>query len=80
MNVREETAAEELDEAFDRGEEVPHRLDTGTLHEHNKVPKRADVDRPFWIVAALDREAMRLAITRQALIETWIADRPEGRG
>jgi hypothetical protein len=33
------------------------------------------VDFPAWVVEALDDEAERLGVTRQALIKIWITDR-----
>lgn len=39
------------------------------------APQRVNVDFPTWEVAALDREAERLGITRQSLIKVWIAER-----
>jgi hypothetical protein len=40
-------------------------------------PRRVNVDFPAWVVTALDREAARLGVTRQALIKMSIADRIE---
>jgi hypothetical protein len=37
--------------------------------------KRVNVDFPTWVVEALDREARRLGVTRQALVKLWIAER-----
>ena len=34
-----------------------------------------NVDFPAWVVEALDREARRIGIGRQAVIKTWIAER-----
>ncbi len=36
---------------------------------------RVNVDFPAWTVAALDKEAKRLGVTRQALIKFWIAEK-----
>ena len=41
----------------------------------NLAVKRVNVDFPGWVVAALDREAARLGVTRQALVKLWIAER-----
>jgi len=35
------------------------------------------VDFPKWIIAALDREADRIGVARQALIKMWIVERLE---
>jgi hypothetical protein len=37
--------------------------------------KQVHVDFPVWMVEALDAEAGRYGVTRQALIKLWIAER-----
>ena len=37
--------------------------------------RRVNIDFPNWVVEALDREAERLGVTRQALVKLWIAER-----
>lgn len=61
------TTAENLEDKFDRGESVVDYFETET--------KRVGVDFPPWAIRALDREAARRGITRQALIKGWIIDR-----
>ncbi|WP_374727561.1 type II toxin-antitoxin system BrnA family antitoxin [Haloactinomyces albus] len=39
--------------------------------------RRVNVDFPEWMIAALDREARRLGVTRQSVIKVWLADRLE---
>lgn len=36
--------------------------------------KRVNVDFPGWMVDALDMEARRLGVSRQALVKVWIAN------
>ncbi|HIE55346.1 MAG TPA: CopG family transcriptional regulator, partial [Chromatiaceae bacterium] len=36
--------------------------------------RRVNVDFPDWMIRALDQEAQRLGVTRQALIKLWIAN------
>ena len=43
----------------------------------NLALKRVNVDFPAWVIEALDREARRLGVTRQALVRLWIAERLE---
>lgn len=43
--------------------------------EENTQVKRVNVDFPVWMVDALDKQANRLAINRQAVIKTWIAEK-----
>jgi hypothetical protein len=61
--------SKELDKRFDQGKSILEYadLDSGIF--------RVNVDFPAWTVAALDREATRLGISRQALIKVWIAER-----
>jgi hypothetical protein len=40
--------------------------------------RQVHVDFPVWMVTALDAEAERLGVTRQALIKLWIAERLDG--
>lgn len=37
--------------------------------------RRVNVDFPYWMVQALDREAQRIGISRQAIVKTWLAQR-----
>jgi hypothetical protein len=59
----------ELDERFDRGDSILEYADLDT------AIFRVNVDFPAWTVTALDQEATRLGISRQALIKVWIAER-----
>ena len=61
------TTARNLEEKFERGESVLDYFETEN--------KRVGVDLPPWAIKALDREAARRGITRQALIKTWLVDR-----
>lgn len=67
--------SEELEERFDAGEDVSAAVDWSRARRPNLAPKRVNVDFPAWVVSALDREAKRLGVTRQALIKMWIAER-----
>jgi hypothetical protein len=71
--------ARELDEMFDRGEDITPYLDLTKIRRPNQEPRRVNVDFPVWMVNSLDQEARRLGITRQALIKVWIAERLERR-
>ena len=66
--------SETLDRRFDRG---------GSILEHADLDSttfRVNVDFPAWTVTALDQEATRLGISRQALIKVWIAERLDQTG
>ncbi len=66
---------EEFDKKFDRGESVIEHLDIEKTRRPNLETKRVNVDFPQWVIEALNREARRLGVTRQALIKVWIAER-----
>ena len=68
-------SVEEFDRRFDDGEDMAEYIDWTSAKRPNLEPKRINVDFPQWMVNALDREAKRLGITRQALIKTWVANR-----
>ena len=68
--------AAELDRKFDEGiEDVLDEFDPGSETRPNRPAKRVNVDFPEWVVRALDAEARRLGLTRQAIIKTWIVER-----
>lgn len=71
--------AEEFDQEFDRGVDVTSFLDLGSVRRPGLEQRRVNVDFPSWVVEALDREAKRLGVTRQAIIKVWIAERLERR-
>jgi hypothetical protein len=66
---------EDLDRKFDDGEEVLQYFDTATIKRPGLEINHVDVDFPQWMLEAIDREAQRLGIQRQAVIKTWIAER-----
>ncbi len=70
MNKR--LPAEELDQLFDSGEDMSEYIDRNSTRPLNKEIKRINVDMPVWMVNALDRQAERLNISRQAVIKNMI--------
>ena len=64
-----------LDERFDAGDDITADLEHSTAHRPNLTPRRVNVDLPSWMVAAIDREAKRLGVTRQSGIKMWLAER-----
>ncbi|MGO9744540.1 MAG: type II toxin-antitoxin system BrnA family antitoxin [Roseiarcus sp.] len=67
--------ASEFDKRFDDGEDMAHAVDWSKATRPNRETRRVNVDFPVWIVNALDKEAARLGVPRQALIKLWIAER-----
>lgn len=69
--------AKQLDTDFDNGKDITHALDLSKARRPLQAPKRVNVDFPTWMVASLDREAVRLGVTRQSIIKLWLAERLE---
>ena len=67
--------ARDFEQKFDAGGDVSGDVDWGKARRPNLELKRVNVDFPSWVVEALDREARRLGVTRQALVKLWIAER-----
>lgn len=70
--------AEAFDKKFDEGQEdIVDDLDLPQLRRPGYEQRRIDVDFPVWMIEALDREALRLGVSRQSIIKVWIAERLE---
>jgi len=69
--------ASEFDKRFDAGEDMTPYVDWAKTRRPGLEPRRVNVDFPMWMVAALDREAQRLGVTRQSIIKVWIAEKLE---
>ena len=67
--------AKELDKKFDNGEDISKHLDLNRAKRTNQEAKRVNVDFPSWMIQSLDKEADRLGVTRQSIIQVWISER-----
>ena len=56
---------------------VSTRVSPSTRRRSNREVRRVNVDFPVWMVDSLEREAQRLGVTRQSIINVWIAERLE---
>lgn len=65
----------EFDEAFNAGQDITALLDLSKAHRPALETHRVNVDFPSWVVAALDKQAKRMGVTRQSLIKLWIAEK-----
>jgi hypothetical protein len=76
MANRKKTAvpAAEFDRKFEAGEDLSGHLD------YDAAIQRVNIDFPVWAVRALDQEATRRGITRQALVKHWIVEKLDGLG
>ena len=68
---------EEFDKKYDKGEDVSKYLDFSKATRPGREQRRVNVDFPAWMIDSLDREAMKLGITRQSIIKVWLAERLE---
>ena len=66
---------EEFDQYFDEGGDITDFIVEESVSRPNIATRRVNVDFPEWMLRDLDRAAEKLAINRQALIKTWLADR-----
>ncbi|MBX2808542.1 MAG: hypothetical protein KTR20_07910 [Cellvibrionaceae bacterium] len=68
--------ATEFDKTFDDNlDDIGDHLDLSTMRRVNQEQKRINVDFPSWVVAALDKEASRIGVTRQSIIKVWLVER-----
>lgn len=73
------TTAENLIDKFDNGEDVSDYFDFEQAEFHASQTRRVNIDFPMWVVDALDAEAHRLGISRQALVKIWIVEELDRR-
>ncbi len=67
--------AEQLDELFDSGsDEIDKYIDWDKARRPGREVQRVNVDFPVDLLNAIDREAKRIGVTRQAFIKLRIAD------
>lgn len=69
--TKKRITAAEFDEKFDNGEDITGFLDL----KKATVVQRVNVDFPSWMVGMLDQEAIKLNVSRQAIIKMWIRER-----
>ncbi len=69
------TKASDFDKKFDDGEDVIAQLDLSKARRPAEEQKRINMEVPVWMLAALDREAKRLGVSRQSIIKMWLAER-----
>ena len=87
--VKKAATAEEIDEAFDRGEDMSQYFDFTKFEavpplivrfSHTTLTKKVNLDLPIEVVEALDAQSKRMGITRQSLMKTWLWDRLKQEG
>lgn len=72
--TRRPPAAARLDTLHDEGGDLSDHLDTDRAVRPGRVTRRVNVDFPEELLRAIDREARRIGVTRQAFIKMRLAD------
>jgi hypothetical protein len=67
-------SAARLDEIHDSGEDLTEHLDFGKATRPGREVQRVNVDFPVDLLQAIDREARRIGVSRQAFIKLRLAD------
>ncbi|MBC6421337.1 MAG: CopG family transcriptional regulator [Hormoscilla sp. SP5CHS1] len=67
--------AQEFDRKFDAGEDISQLLDLSKAKRPRRKQQRIQLDLPTWMIEQLQREANRLGVTPQAIVETYLAER-----
>lgn len=75
MKASKTIAAEEFDALSDSGADIGEHVDWSAARRPRLETRRVGIDFPAWMLAALDRQAKRIGVTRQALIRMWIGER-----
>ena len=67
---------EEFDRAFDEGSDlIDAAVQWRKGHRPDFDTRRVNIDFPIWMINALDKEAARLGVARQAIVKTWMAEK-----
>lgn len=69
--------AKDFEQQFEEYVDITAALDLSKATRVMQAQKRVNVDFPTWMIESLDREAMRLGVTRQSIIKVWLAERLE---
>jgi hypothetical protein len=67
-------SAARLDEMHDTGEDLSAHVDLANATRPGRDVQRVNVDFPIDLLRAIDREARRIGVTRQAFIKLRLAD------
>ena len=67
-------SAARLDELHDAGEDLSEHLDVAKATRPGREVQRVNVDFPVDLLSAIDREAKRIGVSRQAFIKLRLAD------
>lgn len=66
--------AKEFDQKFDEGEDITQVLDLSKAKRPLCAQKRVSIDLPVWMIELIEREASRLGVTPQTIIQTSLTE------
>lgn len=72
--TKKRATAERLDALHDAGVSLSAYVNTAQATRPGRVTQRVNVDFPLDLLSAIDREARRIGVTRQAFIKLRLAD------
>lgn len=77
MTAAKIVTSEELDQRFDEGEDMtPYmKLETAHFPEHENEIRKVSGSIPQWVIEEMEWEAKHLAISRNAVMNVWLADK-----
>lgn len=71
--------AEEFDRKFNNKEDITDFLDLSSAHRPGNQTQTVTLKFPEWMLEAIDQQAKRLGVTRESLIQVWLAQRLEAK-
>lgn len=77
--TRRPMSDDEFEEYFDAGGDTTAYMVPGSARRPGRDddPRKVNMSMPGWLVDDLDRTAKRLAVSRQAVVNMWLAERLE---
>ena len=69
--------AKKFEADFESGKDITKSSALSKISRPNQKQRRVNVDFPTWMIESPDKEATRLGVTRQSIIEVWLAERLE---
>lgn len=74
----ETVKASDIDEAFERGDDMRRYFDMTeprVIRPAKTKTRKVNLTLPDWMVESLDAEADELAVSRNAVVNTWLAEK-----
>lgn len=74
----EKVKASDIDEAFERGDDMRRYFDMAkprVIRPAKTKTRKVNLTLPDWMVESLDAEADELAVSRNAVVNTWLAEK-----